>query len=540
MCGIAFVLVSQVFMLFIFEFNWDEFLLLDWVYDWSEGKIILPLQTIYLRFFVFLQHIPQNEIYQIIIARCIMFCCFLITSYFIFSIAKRYFSIKAALLCVLTYISFSFVFRHGVSFRMDTMVTTLLMFVVWCLLRPNPLKRHHIFAGLAFGFAGMVTIKSIFYAPTIAGILLIHWAYSRWNSKAFFEGLSVGVISLITFGVLYLWHSASLNDGISGTSYIGSIASGSLIDHGFFPQINIFAKSIIENMFFWMFFAAGCLICLKNIISKNEETEKSLKVLSLALPLLSLSFYLHSYNYYYSFLIAPASILIAPAYDKLMSSKFNHKFPLLLLLLAIPFLSILWQSIIQNNSYQKQTVEMVHQIFPEPTSFIDRTGMISSFDQEGFFMAGWQMREYYRANTPIMNDILVKTSPEFIVANVEGLDLDALGEGPADRRLLAEDEATLKNNYIHHWGKIYVPGKRVMLDGDSLQTEIILDGTYTVETDKPVLINGKIYKNRQTLELSKGMHDISADQATEVTLRWGDNLFMPEVKPLGEVLFRGF
>ena len=250
----------QLLMVFWFEMNWDEFLLLDWVYDWIDGKTYLPFQTIYLRAFTWLPRIAEYETEQIIAARCVMFVCFSLICWFVYKVSTRFSSQPAALLATIFLISFSFVFRHATSFRMDTLVTTVLMMVVWCVTHPNITKRHVITAGLGLGLAGMITIKAAFYVPTITVILLIRWWANQWHRKHLLEGFSIGLLALGSFTTLYFLHSTSLNAPISGTNYIESVASGSLGSFGLLPQRFTLVMSLLQNPFHWVLLACGLCV----------------------------------------------------------------------------------------------------------------------------------------------------------------------------------------------------------------------------------------------------------------------------------------
>ena len=145
---------------------------------------------------------------------------------------------------------------------------------------------------------------------------------------------------------------------------------------------------------------------------------------------------------------------------------------------------------------QKETVKLVHKIFPEPVPYIDRCGMISSYPKVGLKMSTTDMEKYIEANKPIMRNMLIKQKPAFIVANSVHLDLSV----PRGTRndifknypLLKEDYNILKENFIHHWGAIYVAGKHFDFDSTkkSQTIDILIPGNYTLESDGEVSING--------------------------------------------------
>ena len=109
--------------------------------------------------------------------------------------------------------------------------------------------------------------------------------------------------------------------------------------------------------------------------------------------------------------------------------------------------------------------------------------------------------------------------------------------------LFPKDTAALESSYIHHWGPIYVAGKRF----DLAQTasprtfEILLGGAYRLESERPVRIDGRTYEPGESVFLPVGPHMISADpDAEELTLRWAAAGPAPERPAPTEPLFFGY
>ena len=87
-----------------------------------------------------------------------------------------------------------------------------------------------------------------------------------------------------------------------------------------------------------------------------------------------------------------------------------------------------------------------------------------------------------------MREVLRREHPAFLVADTYYLDLDrpwhdTLNGGRLG--LLAEDYAVLRDNFVRHWGAIYVPGKRVDFPAGEAEkdVEILIPGVYTLEGD---------------------------------------------------------
>ena len=161
-------------------------------------------------------------------------------------------------------------------------------------------------------------------------------------------------------------------------------------------------------------------------------------------------------------------------------------------------------------------------------------------------MSLWGMSNYYRANVPVMRSVIERHQPRFLIANHRMLELDDLGPdeyGPDHLGLFKEDVETLKANYIKHWGAIYVAGKKFTLSraAPSQGFTILIEGTYTIVSRVPILLNGRRMQPNDVVTLSNGPHQIEM-LATEanVTLHWGEHLYRPsEEAPVGP-LFHGF
>ena len=53
---------------------------------------------------------------------------------------------------------------------------------------------------------------------------------------------------------------------------------------------------------------------------------------------------------------------------------------------------------------QKETLDLVHRLFPEAVPYIDRCSMVSTFPKVGFFMSSLGMRFYHERGEPIMEE----------------------------------------------------------------------------------------------------------------------------------------
>jgi hypothetical protein len=183
-----------------------------------------------------------------------------------------------------------------------------------------------------------------------------------------------------------------------------------------------------------------------------------------------------------------------------------------------------------------------------PVPYIDRCSMISSFPSVGLQMTTHDMERYSKTNNPIMRDIIVQQKPVFIVANIVYLDLglpynEKVKDIFFNYPLLEKDFQVLKHNYIHHWGKLYVSGKHFTFNSGNKEEEfeILIPGIYTVESTENIKVNGVNYRNGDIICLDNAIYTITPMKIpSEVTIRWGDNLYKPDYDASLQPIFFGY
>jgi hypothetical protein len=89
---------------------------------------------------------------------------------------------------------------------------------------------------------------------------------------------------------------------------------------------------------------------------------------------------------------------------------------------------------------------------------------------------------------------------------------------------------------VHHWGPIWLPGKRLTLTGAEVPVEIIIAGPYTVETQLPVTIDGVVTRPGDVVQLSPGTHRVTGRDS--LVLRFGARIPRPKADPPFRRLFR--
>lgn len=538
-------------LIFLQNINWDEFLYLAKVYSAMRGELSSALQSIYIHAFGWLPLVSSNEVEQIIAARAVMFILQVATCALIVALAMRlYRSPAAALIAMLTYLSFSYNVIHGTSFRADPIAAFLLLFALWLLARERGGGLQHIlWAALLTATAGMITIKSIFYAPTL-GLAVLYFGETGDMRRRLVDFLLFSLTALVAFALLYLLHRHSLDAAreFSATGMITSSYEKMIKLDTLFPKWKYLEPTFRPDLLAWILMLSGAsLAAIALLFGRQRRLHAGL--LGLGLPLLSIVFYRNTFPYYYSFVLAaPAVLAAAPVamLEKRMAHSEECSFKAILAMLLIVLGANFIRYYLQNNTdrtvQQHQVIDTIHRMFPHPVSYIDRSSMIPSFHKVGFFMSTWGIDNYRNAGQPVMRDLLIQEHPLFLLANIRTLELNKPYPNN-DRALLAEDFKVLQDNFVSHWGIIWVAGKKIDFPtpGIAHTFEILIPGTYTVESLSAVSIDGREYLPGSTMALSPGNHTaLSHQENTSLILRWGSGLYRPATKAPGDSIFTGF
>jgi hypothetical protein len=543
---IALCFVLRLHLIFVYEINWDEFLNLSMVHDFLRGDLKEPLQTIFIHAFRWLPNMSGNEVDQVIAGRVIVYLMGTGTALFIYLVSRRFMGIGAALFAVLSYISYTFVIRQGMSFRTDPMSTFLLMGAIWALVCHSGRMAFAILAGAFIGLAGLVTIKSIFYVPVIGTILLAQIYFSENRARIFMFAAVATVTAIVSFVLLYLLHYNTLGSPSSVLAFLDRTTSKTLGERDFKIAKQTFATGLIYNPVFWIAVAIGLLASIKKIGGEiGANRRDAIITASLALPLLSLFIYTESYVYFYTFLLAPVAVLCGIGFARLSDDIGRKVGFIAVIFLGIGFASQYVQALKRTNDYQREIVDVVHKAFPEPVPYIDRTSMISSYPKKGIFMSSWGMGDYYLKDERIMRGILENDRPPFLIANRRMLELDRLGPdeyGAKHFGFFKEDRDVLQNNYVRHWGPIFVAGKHFKMGNgeQSAEFEILVAGSYQLLSADAAIVDGKTIEPGDTVNLRQGKHQIDTRNAGDYGLRWGHNLYKPSGKAPEKPVFTDF
>lgn len=522
----AFVLAAlglQAVLIFLQPVNWDECRFLADVHQHRQGTLGPWLQTLHVHAFSWVVDVPGGEVSQVVAARCLMLLFECVTVGALFVAARAFVGREAALFAALSYLAFSYVVRHGASFRYDPIATALLMSALALLLQPRIALARACIAAACTALAALVTVKAVFYVPALALAALWRLAESK-DRKAGLIRLGIAAAAgTATFGIVAFLHRLALAapDAETAQRVVGHGFSKTVAEAGLLPRLDAIVPSLVSDAVVWILIGLGLAKAVSELRSGRRADPRLLALLGLALPLATLLFYRNAFPYYFAFILAPAAILAGLALKGREGLAVPAGAALLLLAglhaAAAPSPAL---------AVQRAHVDAVHAMFPKPVPYIDRASMIASFPKQGFFMSSWGMENYRAAGRPALREAIAASAPPLVIANAPAL--EAALAGDASSRLLPEDAAALRESYIHHWGALWVAGKRLRAGPEGAVFDLPIPGPYTVEGSVPVLIDHQTRRPGETVVLARGPHRMqSLAGAVDFTLRYGDNLFTP-------------
>jgi hypothetical protein len=504
--------------------NWDEFRFLSDIYAFERGDLGLALQTFHVHFFGWLTRGIGNEVAQIIVARFVMLGFEAATIGLIYAIARRFADHTSALLAAVCFISFSFVLRHGGSFRYDPIATALSMGSVYLLLAPGRERAKAIAAGGLVAVAGLVTMKSVLFLPLLAAVALFRLAECRNPKRLMISYLLGSVVSLTIFAALHAWHVSTLGSADSSSAVVARSVSKTLGTGMLFPQRFVLMRSVLENPVQWGLLATAAVTAIREAVTARSGSRmRAWLPVAFLVPLATVAVYRNAYPYFYAFMLAPAVIVIA-----VLIARAEHRRLAALLAIVMTAGAFIQYMAVDRVilDRQRMTISAVHEIFPTPVPFIDHGSMPASFVQAGFFMSTWGMEQYRTAGRPVMRSALAEKGAVFLIDNSPRLNA-ALANKASAGGLLPQDARALRENLVHHWGPIWIIGKTFQSSSSPTDFEILVPGRYTLESSTPIFIDGKERSIGSVIELAAGRHSASSFEAQKVVLRWGDHLTVP-------------
>jgi len=536
---------AHLFLVFRIEINWDEFHFLSLVHEYRRGSLDLVLQTFHVLPFAWLPHLGPDEVDQVLGARSLYWALLVGSSSLLFLIARRIASPPAALFTVLAFLSYGEVVGHGTSFRADGLALFFCLGCVALIVRGGKSTASSVSAGVLAAVALLITIKTIFYFPTFIALSLLSGPDLRWQGRVR-RVLTFGVSAGMAFLALYGLHSLALaappvTDSVGVARQAGQKV---LLWDDLFPRDDYLQWTLFSNALVWLWVAAGVAIAV--LWPRALQAGSRAVVLALLLPLGSVAVYRNAFPYFFVFIVPPALVAAALPVEMILrrrgwsAGRLAILSTMVLTLLAPAAAQVRWH--LQDDlSYQRQVLDLVHELFPEPVPYIDGHDVVASFPKIGFFMSSWGLENYWTRGEPIFEDLLIRHQPRFLLVTTPAL------APPRDRdestgllHLLPEDRRILASNFVRYWGPLRVPGKDVRVEREGTSVEILLGGVYDIESPDTVTIDDRAYAPGGHVRLEPGVARItSTAPSSRLILRLSLSPSPPPAPP-EEPLFRGF
>ena len=309
-------------LVFVFRqnINWDEFYFLSQVHDHLRGTLSLPFQTIHVHFFQWIPFVAENEVDQIIVARIIYFGLGAATSGIVYAIGRRYFGVAASLFIVLCYLAYREVLIHGSSFRTDGFASFLFVAASYLLLRSPSSRGALMTSGVLTASMLLVTVKSVFYLPTLLAILSLD--RKSCSTRTVVRRCAVwGASTIAAFGLFFACHRAGLASGSARSVWRFTEDSWArfLLHTSYFPRLSTFLDSLNDNVMIWLSITVGTILLGRQLRNGSNAANRSVLLWFLS-PLASLLVYRNAFPYFYVFLMPSAVILAGPVFQGLIDA----------------------------------------------------------------------------------------------------------------------------------------------------------------------------------------------------------------------------
>lgn len=528
--------LARVALVFLHEANWDEYLNLSMIYDHKRGDLDEVLQTSFIYLFYWLPHVSDIEADQIVAARIVFLAVAVVTTLAIWKVARTLASTEAAFFAILCYWAYSFNLIHSVALRTDPLSACAMMCALWIVVARPLHVVNAIAAGVLIGLAGVITIKAIFYLPAIVTVALIRGiqceGFGRIAKLILVSGMTAGVVF---FGIIIL-HALTFEDVASPFAFLRRTTNSTLSTQEYGILWYYIKRGVTENFLISTVLVTGLLVLLSRL-SVKQERPKALIGIALLTPLLSVSIYRDVYPYFFPFILAPAMILAALAWDAVAARYGPRPAFLSALFIAVGGLWVAVEKQAAAMSKQRDTLAVVHSLFPTGTHYVDGRSMVSSLPKSGLFMSDWGMTDYRNIGQPVMERIVKTDQPQFLLANTWHLGLDRLSPEVSQGHafgLLAADLEFLQDNYLPFWGPLYVPGQE--LDASQTNLDIRVSAVYRYESAAPMVLDGKELLPGATIKLTAGNYPIQNNSAGRLIL----NVEVPRQEAPSKRLFEGF
>lgn len=536
---IAILFVLQLHVAFSANVNWDEFLFLSKIHAFHDGRLSDAFQTFHVHVFGWLARVRISEVDQIVAGRMAMLLVEGGTTFCIFVMGRAMYGSRAAVFAVIVYLCSGYVLQHAASFRADPIAAFTMMASLTLLLTAPRSVILHVLAGMIAALGLLVTIKCALYLPAFLGVLAYRLGGDEPRPGLILRFVMSATVMSAVYAAGWSWHSAMLADSApigALQSRAGGALAKTVLTQPLFPQWPYILGWALAALAAAVLVLAGIAIAVGQFFRQPGLRAAALPLL--AAPLLSLVVYRNAFPYFFPFIVAPASLAVGPILERLRNDAWRVAvFVLLLVPVGMQYGRLLGQ----DQSAQRAVIAAVHEMFPQPVPYIDRNEMISSFPKVGFFMSTWGLEGAVASGKPVLAPAIAARQPPLLLLNSPALMKavnPALPYGGI--RLVAADERALRENYIPHWGPVWVAGRRLTAERGERAFGLVIGGRYTVECrDGLPMIDGAEAPCGSVVALRPGKHRLGGSDGRTVTLRWGDHLPRPDNPPPDKPIYYG-
>lgn len=513
LAALGLLLAMQLSMVFTRAVNWDEFWFYYHVADFARGTLAQPLQSLHVRLFAWLPALPGSGVDKILTARLVMLACEAVTLAAIYALSRRFVERPVAVLAALLYLSAGFVLQHGFSFRTDPMATAALMSALVilgrCRLGLWPLAA---FAALV-AIAGMITIKTVLYAPAFIGLAWMRWSADGFSPATALRMAAAGLGAGVVFALLYAWHAASLTTATEGTAMAAS-ASRWMFFLGVPPYWQMGVKAALTAPVLFLLALAAPFAIWRSALPNSAKWGLSGLWLPLTLPL----FYTNTAAYFYVFMLAPVAVSVTVAAHSLVS-----RYPLALVTGVLALLATGAFAMEDRDTIHRQRalVETAETLLPQGIAYFDHNGMLPSLVKANYLMTPSAMFSYRQNGVASFRKAMEARPIPMLLVNDEIIASSLTGGSDI---LVPEDASALRDSYVPFWGPIMLAGADIA-SGKVRTSEWLVPGQYTVLGGSAV-IDGQFHQQGSVMHMSRGSHTVEAVDGS-VRLQWGDNLSQP-------------
>lgn len=531
--------------------HWDEFIFLARIHQALRGEPGTLFQTAYVHLFGWLPAVAHGEVAQVQVGRGVMLLLWGISLLLLFRLARRFVGQAGSWAAVALAATLREDLIHAASFRVDGLMTPL--FLGACLAALRAGRPGLIAAGVLAGALLALSLKAVLLLPVVVVLALMGGSGGRPKGRTILEGAAAFAVTAF---VLLGLHAASLPPGpppagVPGDPglYAANAARRMLLTGDLFSRWPVLRASCAANPPAWLFLAVALEAARRRVRLGWDAVRSFAQLLVLAAPLASVAVYRNFWPYAFVSLAPAAWILAAAGWDVARRGprpwRWMATWGAVAWLAGVP-LHVARGLASDGTAVQRQTLEVVHALFPSPVPYVDRVGMVASFPRPLFNMTTFGMETYLERGEPVVAEYIERWRPPLLVLNTSSLAVFPGGPAPdADERppLLPADVDALQETYAPFWGPVFLAGRAWdrLGAGEEVAFEIHVPGPYTFLAEDAADVNGTRVSPGGTVVLQAGRHGlVSVTTQGPVRLLWGRALREPPFPPLPGPLFLGF